>query len=138
MTHRNDSRAKTLSTKAGDVALAIPKLRAGSFFPSLLEPRRRIDQALYAVVMEAYVNGVSTRSVDDLVVAMGVDTGISKSEVSRICAGLDERVEAFRNRTLGHVAFPYVYLDATYVAVRDRRPRPGRLPGGRRGHRDQR
>ena len=69
--------------------------------------------------MEAYVNGVSTRSVDDLVVAMGVDTGISKSEVSRICAGLDERVSAFRNRTLGHVEFPYVYLDATYIHVRD-------------------
>ena len=100
-------------------SLAIPKLRKGSFFPELLEPRRRIDQALYAVVMEAYVNGVSTRSVDDLVAAMGVDTGISKSEVSRICAGLDERVDAFRNRTLGHVAFPYVYLDATYINVRD-------------------
>ena len=108
-----------MSTKAGDLHLAIPKLRAGSFFPSLLEPRRRIDQALYAVVMEAYVSGVSTRAVDDLVVAMGIDTGISKSEVSRICAGLDERVNAFRNRTLGHVAFPYMYLDATYVHVRD-------------------
>ena len=99
--------------------MGIPKLRKGSFFPEILEPRRRIDQALYAVVMEAYVNGVSTRAVDDLVVAMGVDTGISKSEVSRICAGLDERVAAFRNRTLGHVGFPYVYLDATYVNVRD-------------------
>ncbi len=119
VTHRNGSRRKTLSTKAGDLAVGIPKLRAGSFFPSLLEPRRRIDQALYAVVMEAYVHGVSTRSVDDLVAAMGVDTGISKSEVSRICAGLDERVEAFRGRTLGHVAFPYVYLDASYVNVRD-------------------
>ena len=108
-----------LSTKAGDLQLGIPKLRKGSFFPELLEPRRRIDQALYAVVMEAYVNGVSTRSVDDLVAAMGVDTGISKSEVSRICSGLDERVEAFRGRTLGHVAFPYVYLDATYINVRD-------------------
>jgi putative transposase len=119
LTQRNGTRAKVLSTKAGDLALAIPKLRKGSFFPELLEPRRRIDQALYAVVMEAYVNGVSTRSVDDLVAAMGVDTGISKSEVSRICAGLDERVEAFRGRTLGHVAFPYVYLDATYINVRD-------------------
>ena len=119
VTHRNGHRPRVLSTKAGDLQLRIPKLREGSFFPSLLEPRRRIDQALYAVVMEAYVHGVSTRSVDDLVVAMGVDTGISKSEVSRICAGLDERVEAFRGRTLGHVAFPYVYLDATYVHVRD-------------------
>ena len=119
VTERNGTRPKVLSTKAGDLALAIPKLRKGSFFPELLEPRRRIDQALYAVVMEAYVNGVSTRSVDDLVAAMGVDTGISKSEVSRICAGLDERVEAFRGRTLGHTAFPYVYLDATYINVRD-------------------
>jgi transposase-like protein len=119
VTHRNGTRPRTLSTKAGDLQVGIPKLRAGSYFPSLLEPRRRIDQALYAVVMEAYVNGVSTRSVDDLVEAMGVDSGISKSEVSRICAGLDERVDAFRNRTLGHIAFPYVYLDATYVNVRD-------------------
>ena len=119
LTYRNGTRPKVLSTKAGDLRVAIPKLRAGSYFPSLLEPRRRIDQALYAVVMEAYVNGVSTRSVDDLVAAMGVDTGISKSEVSRICAGLDERVEAFRGRTLGHIAFPYIYLDATYINVRD-------------------
>ena len=119
VTHRNGHRPRVLSTKAGDLQIAIPKLRKGSFFPELLEPRRRIDQALYAVVMEAYVNGVSTRSVDDLVAAMGVDTGISKSQVSRICAGLDERVGAFRNRTLGHVAFPYVYLDATYINVRD-------------------
>ena len=88
VTHRNGSRPKALSTKAGDIQVSIPKLRAGSFFPSLLEPRRRIDQALYAVVMEAYVHGVSTRSVDDLVAAMGVEAGISKSEVSRICAGL--------------------------------------------------
>lgn len=119
VTHRNGHRPRVLSTKAGDLQIAIPKLRKGSFCPELLEPRRRIDQALYAVVMEAYVNGVSTRSVDDLVAAMGVDTGISKSQVSRICEGLDERVGAFRNRTLGHVAFPYVYLDATYINVRD-------------------
>lgn len=119
VTYRNGTRPKVLSTKTGDLQLSIPKLRKGSFFPELLEPRRRIDQALYAVVMEAYVNGVSTRSVDDLVAAMGVDTGISKSEVSRICKGLDVRVDAFRNRTLGHIAFPYVYLDATYINVRD-------------------
>ncbi len=119
VTYRNGTRPKVLTTKAGDLQLAIPKLRKGSYFPELLEPRRRIDQALYAVVMEAYVNGVSTRSVDNLVAAMGVDTGISKSEVSRICARLDERVEAFRGRTLGHIPFPYVYLDATYVHVRD-------------------
>jgi len=119
VTERNGHRQRVLSTKAGDLQLGIPKLRQGSFFPSLLELRRRIDQALYAVVMEAYVNGTSTRAVDDLVAAMGIDTGISKSEVSRICAGLDERVAAFRNRTLGHTGFPYVYLDATYVHVRD-------------------
>jgi len=118
-TERNGHRPRVLSTKAGDLSLKIPKLREGSFFPSILEPRRRIDQALYAVVMEAYVLGVSTRRVDDLVAALGIDTGISKSQVSRICAELDERVNAFRNRTLGHTSFVYVYLDATYVHVRD-------------------
>ncbi|MGD8202285.1 IS256 family transposase [Ornithinimicrobium sp. W1679] len=116
-TERNGTRPKLLTTKGGDVNVAIPKLRQGSFFPSILEPRRRIDQALYAVVMEAYVHGVSTRSVDDLVVALG-GTGISKSEVSRICAGLDEAVGAFRTRRLDHARFPYVYLDATYLHVR--------------------
>jgi hypothetical protein len=89
--------------------LTIPKFDRGSFFPEVLEPRRRIDQALYAVVMEAYVNGVSTRSVDNLVAVLGVDTSISKSEVPRICRALDERVAAFRNRTLGHTTFPYTY-----------------------------
>jgi len=78
-TQRNGTRSRTLSTKGGDVELKIPKLRKGSFFPSVLERRRRIDQALYAVVMEAYVHGVSTRKVDDLVAALGVDAGISKS-----------------------------------------------------------
>ena len=118
-THRNGSRSRLLSTKAGDVELRIPKLRTGSFFPALLEPRRRIDRALWAVVMEAYVHGVSTRKVDDLVVALGIDTGISKSEVSRICAGLDAEVDAFRSRPLGHTTFPYVFLDATYVKAHD-------------------
>jgi len=118
-TERNGSRPRLLATQAGDVELTIPKLRKGSFFPSILEPRRRIDQALYAVVMEAYVQGVSTRAVDDLVTALGIDSGISKSEVSRICAGLDEVVEAFRTRRLDHTAFPYVYLDATYLHVRN-------------------
>ncbi|MFX0538367.1 IS256 family transposase [Ornithinimicrobium sp. Y1847] len=117
VTERNGTRPKLLTTKGGDVTVALPKLRQGSFFPSILEPRRRIDQALYAVVMEAYVHGVSTRSVDDLVVALG-GTGISKSEVSRICARLDEAVGAFRTRRLDHAAFPYVYLDATYLHVR--------------------
>jgi transposase-like protein len=119
VTDRNGHRARLLATQAGDVELKIPKLRKGSFFPSILEPRRRIDQALYAVVMESYVNGVSTRAVDDLVAALGVDSGISKSEVSRICAGLDEVVGAFRTRRLDHIEFPYVYLDATYLNVRN-------------------
>jgi putative transposase len=83
---RNGTRGRLLSTKAGDVELRIPKLRTGSFFPSVLERRRRIDRALFAVVMEAYVHGVSTRKVDDLVAALGLAAGISKSEVSRICA----------------------------------------------------
>jgi putative transposase len=118
-THRNGSRARVLSTKTGDIELRIPKLRSGSFFPALLEPRRRIDRALWAVVMEAYVHGVSTRKVDDLVAALGIDTGISKSEVSRICAELDGIVATFRERRLDHVRFPYVFLDATYVKAHD-------------------
>ena len=119
VTERNGHRPRLLATQAGDIELRIPKLRKGSFFPSILEPRRRIDQALYAVVMEAYVNGVSTRAVDDLVAALGIESGISKSEVSRICAGLDEIVGAFRTRRLEHIEFPYVYLDATYLHVRN-------------------
>src|ERR1035437_304616 len=99
-TQRNGTQEKTVSTTAGDLMVKIPKLRAGSFFPSLLAPRRRIDVALYAVVMEAYVHGVSTRKVDDLVAALGVDAGISKSEVSRICADLDVDVAAFNTRDL--------------------------------------
>ena len=103
---------------AGDIEVQIPKLRVGSFFPSLLERRRRIDRALHAVIMEAYVHGVSTRSVDDLVAAMGVQSGVSKSEVSRICAGLDTEIEAFRTRSLAHTQFPYVFCDATFCKVR--------------------
>ncbi|MFW0793172.1 IS256 family transposase [Gordonia sp. CPCC 205515] len=117
-THRNGSRSKTVSTTSGDIEVKIPKLRSGSFFPSLLERRRRIDKALHAVIMEAYVHGVSTRSVDDLVGALGVESGISKSEVSRICAGLDQEIAAFRERTLSHTEFPYVFCDATYCKVR--------------------
>jgi putative transposase len=116
--HRNGHRPKTVSTTAGDIEVQIPKLRAGSFFPSLLERRRRIDRALHAVIMEAYVHGVSTRSVDDLVAAMGVQAGVSKSEVSRICAGLDKEIEAFRTRSLTHAEFPYVFCDATFCKVR--------------------
>jgi transposase-like protein len=117
-TQRNGSRPRTLTTTAGDLELRIPKLRAGSFFPSLLERRRRVDQALFAVIMEAYLHGVSTRKVDDLVKALGADTGISKSEVSRICADLDEEVGAFRDRSLAEIAYPYVFLDATYCKAR--------------------
>jgi putative transposase len=117
-TQRNGSRDRLLSTKAGDVELRIPKLRKGSFFPAVLERRRRIDRALFAVVIEAYVHGVSTRKVDDLVAALGLESGISKSEVSRICAELDTTLEAFRTRPLSHVEFPYVFLDATYVKAR--------------------
>jgi putative transposase len=116
-TQRNGSRPKTVTTASGDVTVKIPKTRTGSFFPSLLEPRRRIDVALHAVICQAYVEGVSTRRVDDLVVAMG-GSGISKSEVSRICAQLDEDVAAWRTRPLDEIAFPYVFLDATYCKAR--------------------
>jgi putative transposase len=115
---RNGSRPRTLATPAGDLALRIPKLRTGSFFPALLDRRRRVDQALFAVVMEAYVHGVSTRKVDDLVQALGVGSGISKSEVSRICAELDDQVAAFRSRSLAASSYPYVFLDATYGKAR--------------------
>jgi putative transposase len=118
LAQRNGHRSRTLSTPAGDLELRIPKLRAGSFFPSLLERRRRVDQALFAVVMEAYLHGVSTRKVDDLVRALGADSGISKSEVSRICADLDTEVSAFRDRSLAEQRFPYVFLDATYCKAR--------------------
>jgi putative transposase len=117
-TQRNGHRDRLLATKAGDVELRIPKLRQGSFFPSILERRRRIDRALFAVVMEAYVQGVSTRKVDDLVTALGAASGISKSEVSRICSGLDDEMAAFRTRRLDHVEFPYLFADATYLKGR--------------------
>jgi putative transposase len=130
VTQRNGYRDRVLATTAGDVELRIPKLRAGSFFPSLLERRRRIDQALFAVVMEAYVHGVSTRKVDDLVAALGADSGISKSEVSRVCADLDVEVAAFRDRSLAEQEFPYLFVDATYGKARiggDRRGRGSRV-----------
>jgi putative transposase len=115
---RTGSCARTLTTTAGDLELRIPKLRTGSFFPSLLERRRRVDQALFAVIMEAYLHGVSTRKVDDLVKALGADSGISKSEVSRICADLDAEVGTFRDRSLAESTYPYVFLDATYCKAR--------------------
>jgi putative transposase len=117
VTQRNGTRDKVVTTTAGDLTVKIPKVRTGSFFPALLSPRRRIDVALHAVVMQAYVEGVSTRRVDDLVVAMG-GTGISKSEVSRICSKLDSEVAAWRGRPLDEQPFPYVFLDATYCKVR--------------------
>lgn len=116
-TQRNGSRPKTLTTAAGDVTVAIPKTRTGSLVPSLLEPRRRIDRALHAVISEAYVHGVSTRKVDDVVAAMGGLAGVSKSEVSRICTALDAEVAAFAQRPL-ETAFPHLFADATYCQVR--------------------
>ena len=116
---RNGHRDKLVSTPAGDITVGIPKLRKGSFFPELLEPRRRIDKALWAVIMTAYITGTSTRKVDDLVKALGCDTGISKSSVSRICKHIDADVAVLRNRDLGHQAFVYLWLDATYVHVRE-------------------
>ena len=93
-------------------------MRAGSFLPSILEPRRRVDQALYAVIMEAYIGGVSTRKVDALVAALGSQSGISKSQVSRICQEIDQQVQAFLSRSLESSSYAYVYLDATYLKGR--------------------
>ncbi len=102
----------------GTIELDIPRVRDGSYFPSLLEPRRRAERALLAVVQEAYVGGVSTRRVDDLVRAHGIE-GISKSQVSRMCAALDAEIEAFRARSLTGEAYPYLWRDAAYVKVRE-------------------
>jgi transposase-like protein len=118
---RNGQRPKLLSTPAGDVEVGISKLRTGSFFPELLEPRRRVDRALWAVIMTAYITGTSTRKVDELVKALGCDSGVSKSTVSRICAGIDADVAVLRTRRLDHQPFVYVWLDATYVHVREHR-----------------
>ncbi len=117
-TRRNGTREKVLATPAGQLDLAIPKLREVSFFPSLLHPRRRVDKALYSVICTAWIEGVSTRKVDELVKALGNEAGISKSSVSRICADIDEVVHAFMSRPLDHTWFPYLYLDATYLDVR--------------------
>ena len=116
LTHRNGYRPRSWSTRAGEVELAIPKIRRGSYFPSFLEPRKRSEQALVAVVQEAYVAGVSTRKVDQVVESLGLR--ISKSEVSRICQGLDEQVDAFRNGPL-EGRYPYLWLDAKIEKVRD-------------------
>jgi putative transposase len=113
--YRNGYRSRSLATQVGDIDLLIPKLRSGGFLPSILEPRRRVDQALYGVIMEAYIGGVSTRKVDALVAALGVQSGISKSQVSRICQEIDEQVQAFLSRPLQDSGYAYVYLDATYL-----------------------
>jgi putative transposase len=116
VTRRNGYRERAWDTRVGSIELAIPKLRQGSYFPSFLEPRRRSEQALVAVVQEAYVNGVSTRKVDRLVEALGL-AGVSKDTVSRLCRGLDEQVQAFRERPL-EGAYPYLWLDAKVEKVR--------------------
>ena len=114
---RNGSRERLMETTLGSVDLAIPKLRKDSYFPSFLTPRRRWEQAFVNVVATAYVEGVSTRAMDNLVQAMGIE-GMSRSEVSRMAKSLDEGVEAFRERPLDEKAYPYVWLDAMYVKVR--------------------
>ena len=116
-TNRNGYRERGWETRAGRIELAIPKLRKGSYFPSFLEPRRTAEKALVAVIQEAYVQGVSTRAVDDLVRAMG-GTGVSKSQVSRLCEEIDERVQAFLTRPI-EGRWPYLWLDATYLKVRE-------------------
>src|ERR687888_280968 len=115
--YRNGHRERPWDTRVGTIELKVPRVRDGSFFPSLLEPRRRAERALLAVVQEAYVQGVSTRRVDDLVQALGM-TGISKRQVSRLCQALDGEVERFRTRRL-EGPYPYVWLDATFVKVRE-------------------
>lgn len=114
---RNGYRARSWDTRVGTLELAVPRVRDGSFFPSMLEPRRRAERALVAVVQEAYIKGVSTRKVDDLVQRLGM-TGISKSQVSRLCQALDAEVEGFRNRRLAD-SYPYIWLDATFVKARE-------------------
>ena len=118
VTQRNGYRNRSWDTRVGTMELRIPKLRDGSYFPSLLEPRRRSEKALLAVIQQAYVEGVSTRRVDDLVKALGCE-GISKSQVSRICRGLDEVVEKFLNRPLDGGPYAYLWLDALTQKVRE-------------------
>jgi len=114
---RNGYRDRLWDTRAGGIELKIPRLRSGSYFPPFLEPRRTAEKALAAVIQEAYVQGISTRSVDDLVKALGM-SGISKSQVSRLCTEIDERVSAFLSRPI-EGDWPYLWIDATYVKVRE-------------------
>ena len=116
-TYRNGYRERSLDTRLGSLNLKIPKLRTGSYFPGFLEPRKTVEKALVAVIQEAWIAGVSTRRVDDLVQAMGL-SGISKSSVSKLCKDIDERVNAFLKRPLSG-AWPYLWLDATYLKVRE-------------------
>ena len=118
VTYRNGYRNRTWDTRVGTMELHIPKLREGSYFPSLLEPRRRSEKALLAVIQQAYVEGVSTRRVDDLIKALGCD-GISSSQVSRICEQLDEVVDSFLGRPLDGGPYPYVWLDGLTQKVRE-------------------
>ena len=117
VTHRNGYRPRPWETRVGEIELLIPRTRQGSYFPSFLEPRRRSEQAIVAVVLEAYVNGVSTRKVDRLVEQLGIE-GMTKDRVSAMCRALDEQVELFRQRPL-EGAYPYLWLDAKHVKVRD-------------------
>jgi len=117
LNHRNGYRERAWDTRAGRIDLAIPKLRKGSYFPVFLEPRRTAEKALTAVIQEAYVHGISTRAVDDLVKAMGA-SGISKSQVSRLCEEIDERVNAFLSRPI-EGEWPYLWIDATYLKTRE-------------------